>query len=243
MQPIIINLPHRTDRLAHILPECEKIGIKDPIVWKAINGQDLTDIDPAVFQEPLNRINRFTIGCYALRQTTLAILKHAIEKGYESILLIEDDARFADGAKELMEKAMAQLPDNWEYLNFGGYHFEPPTKYSENLVKVNGIWHAHCIAIHSRAFEECYAAIEDAFRPADLTCGLDLVAKGTYYAMNPNVAFQITNHSDITGEEVVTTIPLNPFDCEPIEPIEKAIIRDPNIDLKYLADYLDNKIQ
>lgn len=238
----VINLARRTDRMENAKKQCDKIGI-DFQRWEAIDAQRLSFTNPEMFmekfREPLNLINRFTLGCYALRETFCDILRDALKNGYENVLILEDDIVFSDDAMEIMEKAIGQLPNDWEYVNFGGYHFKKPTAYTENLVKVNGIWHAQCLLISKKALVQTLHDVENNFRPADLTIGMDLSKKGHFYAPIPQVAFQLTNKSDITGEEdLCTNIPRDPFSCIELTPIEELMRSDPSVTAEFMARHL-----
>lgn len=57
------------------------------------------------------------LGCFA---NCIKLYKHALANNYASILVLEDDVQLSDSAFRIFNKAMKQLPEDWD-LVFLGY--------------------------------------------------------------------------------------------------------------------------
>jgi len=87
MKCIYINLDRRTDRRAELEAELEQMGIE-------------AERFPAIEREPGG------IGCTA---SHIAVLKLARERGYEEVMILEDDFSFKV-TKDELEQALKSLP-------------------------------------------------------------------------------------------------------------------------------------
>ena len=79
---------------------------------------------PDSFFEALNLDKNFAtrwstgqLGCFA---NCIKLYKHALANNYASILVLEDDVQLSDSAFRIFNKAMKQLPEDWD-LVFLGY--------------------------------------------------------------------------------------------------------------------------
>ena len=220
----LINLEKRRDRLEHAKRECKKVGIAFERI-EAIDANLLT-MDASQFQDSIHLKNRYTKGCFALGLTLLNILKRAKQDGLESIMILEDDVKFSPNAHEIMKLAMAQLPYNWQLINFGCYHFNLPLPFSTNLVQITGGWHSHCFAIRNTCYDIAIDKLSETRRPCDLDLFWQLPEAGILaFATNPNIAFQASFKSDIFDDNGLNNalLPSIPFECKPIVPIEKYL--------------------
>lgn len=71
-----------------------------------------------------------------------------------TLLVCEDDVIFIDGAKEIYDKAFAQLPEDWDLFYLGGNVKKPAQRYSENLFRITyGVHCTHAIIYSEKARE------------------------------------------------------------------------------------------
>lgn len=92
-------------------------------------------------------------ACYWLHmtawQTALAENDSKFDTGF--VLFCEDDAWLDKDAFVRMDKAIKELPENWDIIYFGGQHCvngrPRPEEYSENLYKIQNVNRTHCYAI------------------------------------------------------------------------------------------------
>lgn len=124
----VLNLPRRKDRLFYVLDVLAELNIRRRQVFNAVDGkaQGLT--------HPDNRITPGMIGCY---ESHKAILKDALNKGYETILVLEDDILPVAGIEDLLYKAMPLIPEDWEFAYLGCTEYGGPADCKK---KVNDFW-------------------------------------------------------------------------------------------------------
>lgn len=112
----IINLEKDKERLQNILLECDKAGIENPTVIKAVNGKELTQKDMDGRVDPLfSKIgSRSAIGC-ALSH--INAWGQMIKNGDEHALFLEDDAVFIDNFKAIFTSL--EIPTDFGILYLG----------------------------------------------------------------------------------------------------------------------------
>lgn len=75
-------------------------------------SDEIVTIMPAVRDGP---------ACRGIAKAHQNCVRDAKEKGLEYALVLEDDIRFSVGAREHVEAALGNVPDDWEVLTFGIY--------------------------------------------------------------------------------------------------------------------------
>ena len=87
-------------------------------------------------------------GCYLSHKR---IIERAIQADYDSILILEDDAKFKPDFYKKMLEFNAELPDDAEYVFYGGQlsyvDTFPPEKVSDNVVRVFSVERTHAYAL------------------------------------------------------------------------------------------------
>jgi len=129
MPVFVIGLERlKTERYQRVLNDLARIGV-DATVWPAVDGT------LPIEREPGEAVKRFKLECYAIRgqgllQTEIAcylshyrLLKHALERNYARIIVLEDDA-VVDAArfKEALEH-IAKLDQAFEYIKLEKEYF------------------------------------------------------------------------------------------------------------------------
>lgn len=80
-----------------------------------------------------------------------------------SYLVLEDDVFFVDGALEMLNEFMEDVPDDWGQLYLGGQHRRTPlATASLNVIEGASINRLHAYAVHERNFLDFYAHISNA---------------------------------------------------------------------------------
>ena len=118
LKTMIINLDKRPDRYEQAQKEMERFLITD-----------------------YNRLPAFELAS-ALWGNSRSHLK-CLELGAN--LIFEDDIFFIDGAREIFEKAVQQLPDDWDMVYLGGNVEYPLKRVSKNLFKCEYTWGTNAI--------------------------------------------------------------------------------------------------
>lgn len=109
----VINLDRRPDRLEKIKERFQALDLEFERV-SAIDGKTL-DIELPE-QTPEKRWNK---AAYALALTTIGILKDAEEKGYENILIFEDDVDFVPLFDTWIDDYIADIPRKYDFAFLG----------------------------------------------------------------------------------------------------------------------------
>ncbi len=128
MKTFAINLDHRPERWEHVKAEARKMKI------------DVERV-PAVYHEK----KRGWFGC---RDSHFKVLSKGWVHG--TFCVLEDDALFLPGAKDIISKAMEQLPDDWDMLYLGASPQEPQERYSDNLFRLKNAKCTHAIVWNAR---------------------------------------------------------------------------------------------
>ena len=123
----VINLSERTDRKQEYEREFARIGINAER-FEAYTGD-----------------NRHL----AFNKSQYYCLKECVEKGYNKILILEDDVEFKNC--DHLPQAFNELPEDWDILylgaNINGTHLE---RYSTHLFKLRNSFTTHAVAYSNK---------------------------------------------------------------------------------------------
>ena len=195
----VINLKRRLDRRMEILEEVETHGITIDIV-EAVDGQEFDwseypNVYPIYNGHDLDNggISKNIAG---LAKTHESILKDAIDKGYERILILEDDAEFAENLTEVFTDTVAELPDNWDMFYLGSQNFiELPKPYSTLLGKTCNTLGLHAIGISKKAYQTLLDSIDFKF-PIDVNYMKKANSMNSFVALE-QIVWQRPSYSDL----------------------------------------------
>jgi len=184
-----INLDRRPDKWKDSLNEFEKWGIKD---FERISAYDGKRLDKGQYGVKTSEAG--------LILTNMDILKSSIERGFDSILILEDDFYLTEGFHRI-DQLLSQVPKDWDLLYFGGNHnshkgIVKPIKVGENLVKVHHTFATHAVAVNGKFFGEMLRKISSISSPLDVML-TDLQKKHNAYCFSPPIAKQRAGFSDI----------------------------------------------
>lgn len=153
----VINLDRRPERWASFYHEYKKAGwpFKAPERWSAIDG---TVLPPPVWW----KAGAAAWGC---AQSHIRILETAMQRGYERILVMEDDAimmpKFGDKVRELLNV----LPNDWDQFYLGGQHLftkeHPPQDLGNGLYRCHNVNRLHAYALNRKFFKPLYQWLTD----------------------------------------------------------------------------------
>ena len=128
------------------------------------------------------------------------IIKKAKEEGLNNILILEDDFEFCDDFESKFKNYINQLPKDWQWIYFGGSHFEEPTKVTNNIYRVNKTYTTHAYAIKSEIYDKLIETLE-IFEPADVRLAALQKELNTYVTI-PHLIYQRDGFSDIQNNNV-----------------------------------------
>ena len=137
-----------------------------------------------------------------LRDTMINLFNDAIEKDYDSVLVLEDDFRMIEPPSEfhsVMDAAVKQLPENYHLFYLGGQ----PTGgyasvYSANLLPVISYFATQSVCYSKQGMKELIARGLDF--PIDNFIVSSLQPDGHCFAVNPILCSQRAGFSDIGGQ-------------------------------------------
>lgn len=190
-----INLDSRIDRKKMVLEETNKLGVAAQRV-KGIVFDGQYDADLSLDQR--KRANGI-MGCML---SHLSILYWAL-KHNASVLIFEDDVKFINNYHEIVPKALAQLPKDWDMLYLGGNICNTITQVSENLGKLSHSQSTHAYAVNKKFTETLIDYIDTSqVVPLDLTYAYKVIPNHNCYITIPMVAVQQASFSDIENSNV-----------------------------------------
>jgi len=144
----------------------------------------------------------------------IAKAKNAVAKSSRA-LIFEDDAAFGflkgdiatkEGVGYYFNKALAEVPDDWDILYLFVYPTEPTTQITENIQQIFGSWCLLGYAIRYTVYDELVKEFEKIHDPEvsklatnDLTFAA-FQQKYKTYALSPSVVYAAGGESTITGE-------------------------------------------
>ena len=81
----------------------------------------------------------------------LSHLRLLDEVSDQIFMVIEDDFQLCEpNAKELLYKAINELPDDWDMLYLGATLNEPLNRYSDHLFRLSNAWTTHAIIFNNQ---------------------------------------------------------------------------------------------
>lgn len=176
-----INLDRRPDRWFESSAEFQKIGV-------------FVERWPAILHP------RGALGC---SMSHLSLMRKNIHR--ESILIFEDDVEFR-GSMDHVDQAIAEVPDDWELIYFGGVVFPNEfnrMKVTDNVFVAKNVVCTHAYAISNRGMKRVLAEYGRAVRfttPIDEYYRSTVQPDGRCYCIVPMIATQRAGKSDITGK-------------------------------------------
>jgi len=172
----VINLIERNDKKAYI----EKLFKEKNIKFE--------------FYRPVKH-NNPKRGCL---ESHLHLIRSAVEKDFDKILIFEDDVKFIRSIKDLKEP-----PSDWNMIYLGGtVHRIMDTK-NKNYTRVQ-TWttHAYFINLQDKEFVNKLLEMENYDGEVDRYYLEKVHPNFKCYMTNPMVAIQKEDYSDIEGQEV-----------------------------------------
>jgi hypothetical protein len=135
----VINLPHRTDRLESIKKELERMGLLDKM--EIVEGV-VIDVG--------------ALGTAGVAEARARCLDLAKERGYEMIMILEDDCKFLFDKETFyseIDTFLNTAPPDWNGLWFGSFYWTNSNT-GNNWVRSVSIIQDTATLIHSRFYDE-----------------------------------------------------------------------------------------
>jgi GR25 family glycosyltransferase involved in LPS biosynthesis len=193
-----INLDRRADRRARME---EMLANRFSMAARRVGALDGRGItwDHAKMGPITRYWNQGALGCVLSHRE--AILD-AIRRGYERVLILEDDADISEQFFPTLEKAWTALPADWHMLYLSANLSEPVSeRLNESLYRLRKGLGAHAIIWHRRAFEQCLGFLSGPYAPWDMFLSYYQLFFPCYIT-NPGMATVTAGISDILGQDV-----------------------------------------
>lgn len=120
----VITLERATDRQVRVKERLEGLAFeffygvdKHGLSWDKVNEEGVYDDKKA---RQLNRYSKgMVLGHIACALSHRKLYEHIVEKGYQRVLIFEDDAVPLFDRDGELQQSVEELPDNWEVIYFG----------------------------------------------------------------------------------------------------------------------------
>lgn len=214
----LINLDHRTDRIESLNTHLKTIGESDfkYTRFSAVNGAALPDSEIAKMSKSTSATRNGKDdrrGRYAVYKSHLNVLKEARDKQLPSVLVLEDDVRFAPWhlSHNYLHKVSKELPSDWDMLFLGYYEAgDSYLKHSEHLVRPKVPYDLHAYVVNARMYDRLIEVLEKEFekpegemRAIDVVIAEDIAPSNNTFACKDNVAFQDEGYSSIVNTQIL----------------------------------------
>jgi GR25 family glycosyltransferase involved in LPS biosynthesis len=124
----LINLDHRTDRLEHFISQCHEnyIPFEKIIRFSAINGKTYNFSEKELSMFKNSEFNTYLLTPHNIVKRLMAnqlshfyILSEMKNRGYENIIILQDDIVFRKNFINYIDQIMADIPNDAEIINLG----------------------------------------------------------------------------------------------------------------------------
>jgi len=152
----VINLDRRPDRWERVQRDWAETGVPIPLTrWPACDGRD--------FRPPASwDVGRAAYGCWL---SHLSILIDMVRTCLDNVLILEDDAVFADGFADKLAGVLDDMPSRYDqlYLGYQLLHTErvPPSRITEHLGRAGNCNRSHAILYSGDGAERILTEVMD----------------------------------------------------------------------------------
>jgi GR25 family glycosyltransferase involved in LPS biosynthesis len=174
----VINLPERTDRLAHFKEQIKYLGVSARIV-------------DGIRQNPSHK---------GIAQTHINCLMIAKQLELDDVLIMEDDIVFQgkEKTKDHYFECMQHAPNDWDILLGGVYMDKGIKKINEWWSEIGDFSGLHFYMVNSKAYDRIIDGYDNTMH-IDRWMGQNKDLKK--YVMNTFIATQMNGLSDNTGKK------------------------------------------
>jgi GR25 family glycosyltransferase involved in LPS biosynthesis len=174
----VINLDRRPDRLESITRRLDSLGIEFERL-QAVDGVD--NYHPAISACAKSHYNS---------------IKLSVSRGYNRVLILEDDAYFVDDFLSKFDRLSNDIPDDWDMIYFGALSIRKEYEI-DGISKVSYCTCCHAIGINSSVFQDLLD-VNDLTRDVDVSYSYIMKTRNVY-ALDPALIIQESGQSDISG--------------------------------------------
>lgn len=190
-----INLKRRQDRWKKCLLEFKKNNLEGIERYQAIDGK-LYNWSSTKYNPDLLK------GELGILETHIIIITEALEKGYSSVLLLEDDVYFTPEIAKL-DEYLNDVPSDWDMIHLGGNHTYGmiPEMVTDKIMRLNNTFATEGVIIRNTIFQTILDITKDREHQID-TYYAKLQKTHNFYGCYPNITLQKIDYSDIQNKVV-----------------------------------------
>tara|TARA_Y100000591_G_C21640920_1_gene597794 strand:- start:150 stop:803 length:654 start_codon:yes stop_codon:yes gene_type:complete len=205
----IINLESRPDRKEQILNEMKKQNISENNYefFKAIRPtpEEVMEWNPKYCEYNKRYINPdkfvgYTQGCLGCLKSHVEICRIALDRGYENILILEDDTEFVKSIDNLIKYSKG-INNNYDMLYLAGRHIHKNNN-TISTIKSNDILTTGSYCIKKPAMEYLIKNINNYSKEIDVFYVENIQQNFDCYLCIPNITKQRDGYSDIQQNNV-----------------------------------------
>lgn len=196
-----INLARRADRWEEANRQFEAMGLHVER-FEAVDGSTLDGLPATVTLAQSQAAIPGVVGCSLSHRL---VLEDARCRGFQRVLILEDDVEFVPDADELFAGYINQVPDDWTMLYFGGNHQGGLEMVTRNVARIGGTYTTNAYAVTADTIERLLQVLPA--RPQDVKVPVDVFyasihAQEPCYVFRPHLAFQRDGYSDVEQAHV-----------------------------------------
>lgn len=204
----IINLVEREDRLKNSIKQLSFFGLQNYEIFEAIKPK-FDEIDTRLYENYSKNLSycykKYVVGATGCKLSHLKIIKNAMEKNYDKIMILEDDFLFCENFNSQLFQFLKNLKDiNWDMLYLGGNNrclpissYCIPTKI-KNLYKCNEVKCTHAYILDSKLFPKIVKDLETYTAEIDNYYVTEIQPYYDCYICDPIIVKQVDSFSNIT---------------------------------------------
>jgi GR25 family glycosyltransferase involved in LPS biosynthesis len=203
----IINLETRTDRYRHMKGELDRLELNNYQFFPAVKPtrEEVEQWHPKFCQYMSGRLgNRFAayqIGALGCLMSHLAIMREALEKGYERILILEDDTKFARTIEELRDH-LPEIGNAFDMLYLTVNNYRIANRLTEHFFRVRKGLTTSAYIITRKLMEEVVKQLLNYPKEIDVFYTEKIQPAYRCLVHKPYITGQIASRSDIMQRHV-----------------------------------------
>jgi len=177
-----IHLPKRIDREGNMYKE---LNYFVPNQYTIIDGEE------------------HPIGKIGVSRSFKKVITEAKKLKLPYVLIFEDDVKFtSDKSREGFQKALDNLPPNWDILLGGIYADNNLYDFNYYIKRVDLFSALHCVLIRDTMYDKILEHKEDMYKTIDLDLYISRLPNVNKFLVYPMIAIQYIGESDTVNKTV-----------------------------------------
>ena len=153
---------------------------------------------------------RINPGKTSIMFSKIMLFQHILDKGYDEVLIFENDVKFVQYFREEFEASYNALPEDWQAVHVGSCCTEgrPQTKINDRVMQINFPLCCHALMFKREAVKLALKELKRAYcgTPSDTILQRRVYPKLNHYCFMPQLVFQDATDSEAAKMEVWTDI-------------------------------------